>query len=258
MLKKYLRKFEPLRFQLEGFLVKYNILKGGDDYTAFIIVARSRTGSTLLEKLLNNHPNIQCEGELLNNLSGRKPEKIINSFFSKKNKQTYAAGYKVFYYHPNDGSSEEIWNIHLNKKNLKIIHLKRENILRTVLSKKIADKTKQWSIKNSSKRISIEDKRITLSIPESIEEFEKTRNWENEFDRKFINHEMLEVNYEELTSDPKSQLYKIFSFLNVDPKYDLNVPLKKQNSEPLSKILINYPQVKADLEKTKWKEFLCE
>jgi len=241
-IKSFLRKYEPLKFYLENILVKYKIMKGGSKYVKFIILARSRTGSTFLEKLLNDHPNIQCEGELLNNLSGRSPKNIINSFFSNKQTSTLAAGYKIFYYHPNDSDSEEVWNLHLKLKNLKVIHLKRSNILRTVLSKQIASKTKQWSINNNSEKIPIEQKQIKLSIDESIEEFEKTRNWENDFDLKFKNHSLIEITYENLTSNTQKELEKVANFLKVKPFKTFKTSIKRQNTEPLEQIITNYQE----------------
>ncbi len=44
---------------------------GNTDYRRFMILSRTRTGSTMLLSLLNSHPNVYAEGEIFRALNGR-------------------------------------------------------------------------------------------------------------------------------------------------------------------------------------------
>lgn len=115
---------------------------GSYDYKRFIVVTRSRTGSNLLISFLSSHPNVRAQWEIFNKLNGRSYKDILTSAFDKQPYYIRASGFKIFYYHPEDAQDREypdIWQSLRNMKDLKIIHLKRRNILRTLISRKIAE-----------------------------------------------------------------------------------------------------------------------
>ena len=105
---------------------------GNNQYRRFIVLSRSRTGSNLLISLLNSHPHIYTEREIFGKLSGRNYVK--------------AKGFKIFYYHPLDDDSCSIWDELQSLDDLYVIHLKRRNILRTLLSRKTAGIQDVWSV----------------------------------------------------------------------------------------------------------------
>lgn len=65
--------------------VKNNFL-GNRDYKKFVIISRSRTGSTLLMAMLNKHSQVICEGELFKKLNGKSCLDIWDKLYSKKPK----------------------------------------------------------------------------------------------------------------------------------------------------------------------------
>lgn len=257
-IKKNLRKYEPFKFLVKNLFIKMGLMKGGNNYSKFVIIARSRTGSTLLEKYLDSHPNIQCEGELLNNLDGRNYKFIIDSFFKRKEKQIESAGFKMFYYHPNDGNPEEVWSYLLKDSNTKLIHLVRKNVLRTIVSQRVATKTKQWSIQNNGSKIPTESKIVHLDLDACMKEIVQTKEWESEFEALNTRFDYVEVSYEDLCSQPKQELVKIQNFLGVKEFENLNTAIKKQNVEPISKLVENYSALEAALKASPWESFLQE
>ena len=117
---------------------------GNNQYRRFIVLSRSRTGSNLLISLLNSNPYIHAKGEIFSKLSGRNYKEVLAKAFSKQPYYVKASGFKIFYYHPSDDISCGIWDDLQSLDDLHVIHLKRRNILRTLLSRKIAGLNDVW------------------------------------------------------------------------------------------------------------------
>ena len=251
-----------LKVEASKKLIDAGFLKGNQGYQKFIILARSRVGTNLLISYLNSHPNIFALGEMWGNnhhtetIAYRKsnPLEYLSMYcYRGYDKCIKAVGFKIFYYHPVNGESRLIWNNLQDSKDIKVIHLKRSNILRTHLSRAIAGKTDKWTV-TGSKNISLENKAVKLSADECLKVFQQTRKWETEADDFFKQHSVLEVNYEDLISDAHNELEKVQNFLDL-PLKRLKTSLKKQNPEPLSKLISNYSELKNQFENTEWIKF---
>jgi LPS sulfotransferase NodH len=254
--------FKRLKIEISKIFIDFGLLKGKTDYQKFIILARSRVGSNLLISYLNSHPNIHALGEMFGNnhketvINYRKanPVKYINELcFREYGSYIKAVGFKIFYYHPVKGESRAIWDELKNMKDLKIIHLKRENILRTHLSRAIAGQTDKWTV-TTENNIPVEKKKVVLSKEECLQAFEQTRNWEKEFDEYFSGHQVINMKYEDLITDNNQELERVTEFLNL-PLHKLETTLKKQNPEPLNNLISNYPELKEHFKDTEWKMF---
>ena len=113
----------------------------------FLIFSQGRTGSTLLMDLLSSHPEIHCDGELL---YYRVP--FPAQFVKLKSALTLKKhfGFKVKIY-----QLVEIQNIkdprefimEFYNRGWKIISLKRENLLRHVISFWFAEENKKYHFK---------------------------------------------------------------------------------------------------------------
>ena len=111
-----------------------NLAFGDKNYTPFILLSTARTGSNLLRSYLNNHPDIHVDWEIFKKLNNRNPQKIIDNCWSQQPKHFKAVGFKLFYGHPFDESDKSSWDSILGKPNLHIIHLKRQNAIRSFIS----------------------------------------------------------------------------------------------------------------------------
>ena len=118
---------------------------GHDNFVRFIVLTRSRTGSNLLLSFLNSHPNIFCESEIFAKLDGANPISRLLAVFAKQPRHIRAKGFKIFYYHPLDAKADELWRVLEQRNEIRVIHLRRENILRTLLSRKIASIRGSWT-----------------------------------------------------------------------------------------------------------------
>ena len=241
--------------RIPGYLSrKFISVSGSKEYKKFIIISRSRSGSFLLITLLDSHPAIEAKGELFVRLNGRSCKEVWKETFCRKQRKIKYVGFKLFYYHPVDSSDREVWNFILNDPSIRIIHLTRNNLLRTIVSRKIAAKTEVWR-QLQKENLSIEDKKVEIAYDECLAEFKKTKNWEYETEIRFKDHPYLQITYEELTDERENTMRRIFRFLEMED-YPVSTPMVKQNNEPLSDLIINYDALVTSLKQTEWAHFV--
>lgn len=248
ILKKYI---VDLR---DCFVDKRNQLFGDKKYDKFIVITRSRTGSNLLMSFLNSHPDIIAKGELFRRLEGQSCKKVWEIIYTKKPKHIKYVGFKIFYYHPLDSEDREVWNYIKKDKSIKLIHLTRQNMLETVVSRQIADKTNVWTNKNKN-NIQLVDKQVEINIDHCLNEFKLTQESENRTRNEFKRDFFLEITYEELVKDKQDKMNQVFNFLNLK-EIEVNTSYKKQNKENIEDLVINYNDLRLALEKSKWSYLL--
>ena len=96
-----------------------------------------------------------------------------------------------------------------------------------------------------------------MSIEECQTGFDQTQKWATEADKKFLNNPLLQLTYEELTSDYQEQMRRIQEFLDVK-LLNLQPKTVKQNPETLDKLIINYEELKQHFSGTQWEVFFNE
>lgn len=227
-----------------------NSVFGSKDYKKFIVITRSRTGSNLLISLLNSHLGIKAGGELFRRLENKSSTTLWNEIFSKKPKGIKYVGFKIFYYHPLDNDNKDVWDYIKKDKTIKLIHLTRKNMLRTVVSREIADKTDTWTNKHG-KNIEINDKRVSLDIKKCFEEFEITKSHEKRVREEFKRDDFIELTYEDLVKNNQNSINDIFDFLELERK-SVKSSYKKQNKESLQDLIINYDELNEAMSTSKW------
>ena len=200
--RKIQLKIKKIKSVIADILLRQNICRGHFDYTKFIILCRSRTGSNLLINLLESHSKMRLFYELFSN--NHKPNKFWD--FVNQDSQTVwemkqnnpadfldklvfrempeyisAVGFKIFYYHAQKGRERSVWNYLKDTKDIKILHLKRKNILKTYLSQETAFKTNNWVSKNKYEKIN--QPSINLNYNSVLKAFQKTRQREQEAEK---------------------------------------------------------------------------
>lgn len=215
-------------------------LFGEKDYIQFVIVCQARTGSNLLMSLLNSHPEVRALGEEFSLMSNKTTTQKIKAIFPPKAVKKIV-GFKIFYYHPLDSNDLDIWEYLRTNKNIKIIHLTRQNTLRTFLSRKIAFKTKKW---RDTKVIPREKKKTFLDREEFDDFAARTMQYEQATRKSFAEHDYMEISYEQLVKNKRTVLPVILRFLKASKDLDLWTPMVKQNPEDLADLIINYEDFK--------------
>jgi LPS sulfotransferase NodH len=229
---------------------------GHTDYVRFIILTRSRTGSTLLRSYLNSHRNIFVEGEIFGRLRGRDPLAQLHAAFGRQPRHIRAKGFKIFYYHPLDARADQLWDRLEALEDIRVIHLTRHNVLRTLLSRKIAGIKRDY-VANRFDAIDPESKRIVLTVPELADGFRQTREWELGAADRFRRHPKLDVTYEELVELPQETYRKVLAFLGQDYR-DPRTGMIRQNAESLRYLIRNYDELKAGFAGSPWEHYFDE
>lgn len=260
--------------QISKLVLNVGLIAGYRDYTRFIILTRSRSGSNMLRGLVNSHSQVVTFGEMFKdpmNIGWDMPgfpksERYLDLFrndtqrfvdqqvFKKFPIQIKAVGFKIFYYHAMGTELEPIWDYLKNNQNIHVLHLKRQNILKTHLSKKKAELTDHW-INLTGENVTA--KPIELDYKELQRDFIQTRRWESEADQIFSCHPKIGVIYEKLAHDYVGEMDRIQSFLNLDFE-KVKPQTHKQASKPLSESILNYQELKKRFNRTPWEEFFTD
>lgn len=253
-------------------------MPGDADYTKFVIIGRSRTGSNLLRGSLMSHNDIIVFGDIFRGYNINKNSSIIHwglpyfpqaksiaflrqrdpvkfletGVFEKFPGHIAAVGFKTLYPHSSPESWLPVLTYLREQKDFKIIHIKRKNILKTHLSlKKVAGRKDKWI---NISGVEEENTAIALDYEDCLKAFEDTRKWEEEYDAFFKDHPKLNVFYEQLSSHYETEMKRIQEFLEV--REQSVTPLTyKQSKKPLSKAISNYSELKEKFLGTPWETF---
>lgn len=228
---------------------------GRTRFCRFVVLSRSRTGSTLLVAFLNSHPNIRTDGEIFRRLRGRDHREVLGRVFGRQPWSVKARGFKLFYYHPLDGG-DALWRDLAAMRDLHVIHLRRRNILRTLVSREIAAAQKVWRQTQPGATAS-GDKTVAFAAGELVRRFLETRAMERRGEEAFRGHPILPVDYEDLVADPAGTFRAVTAFLGV-PARAPRAGLVKQNTEPLQQLVKNYDELKRAFAGTEWEAFFSE
>jgi len=250
----------------------------------FVILADNRTGSTWLQSLLNDHPEIFCGSELFG--SGIDPpwgkeidDKILdlreNSRYIQILKAFYAAdsaldispavtymGFKFFYNHQPlknfnglDDSSpgHKFLSYLINLKDLKIIHLQRRNLLKCYTSLVLAKKERDWfsseDLKNKITKVKIDFEDFKYFVKKRIRAISLYKTF-------FKGCDMISIYYEDLVSNQLAQLNRLLQFLGVSVRpLSLSFPSYQMHPEHISNYISNYSSLKECCNNTNLREF---
>lgn len=259
---------------LRNLALDLGVTAGSSTYTKFIVLGRSRVGSNFLVSLLDSHSHVRALGELLRDPANRSVDippslqsipLLVSTptdpvrFLQRALFRTYpehiaAVGFKVFYYHAQGEAWKPVWTYLREQQAIRVIHLKRRNILKTHLSRKRAALSDQWVNTNGHRESS---GAVELSYDECLTAFTTTRAWEEQYDQLFADHPKLELWYEQLEQDVVGEMERVQHFLGVVPE-PLTAATHKQSTQPLATAIANYHALKAQFQDTPWAAFFEE
>lgn len=257
----------------------------------FLIITQPRSGSAWFISSLNSHPQIYCPRHPtlfskynLSPFKWFKPRflqfdksispyykyrsrslkkqimhwvnrnKLIYEFLSELYAENYNAdsvGFKVNYSQINRYPVIISW---IKENDLKIIQLIRSNLLKRLVSHKIANTR---DLRHSTKLVEPIKVRIDTKI--LMNDFRRREKRFAKY-RKFFSDDLdvpyLEVTYESLVADFDSEICKVLKFLEIDNFLPLTSALVKVNPDSLEDIIENYGEVKQALTSTEFENFL--
>lgn len=233
------------------------LMPRGRDYVPFIILGNMRTGSNLLRIALESSREIRMKNEIFNR-GFRRPgasfETILAEWLVAYPLTVRAVGCKIFYDHLEDAE----WARLLARPGLRVIHLTRQNRLRTFLSLVIAEKTDRWIEKYRKEPLALERRQVHVEIPRLIAFLDLSAKREEEARSRIAHLPVLDVLYEDLRAGLGDVMPAVLRFLGASRWIPGSVDLRRQNPEPVRCLIRNYDQVARALETSGRGRFLVE
>jgi hypothetical protein len=221
----------------------------------FVVVCLGRTGSTHLGSLLGSHPDIRCFGELFTDRKSTLDDVFIKSpiedpveyidHMTAPLTET-AIGFKLplnsIRAHP------EALRL-LDKDDLRIVRLRRINLLAVFASRRLLAVTK---VSRSTKG-DYGDTTVTLDPKKCLAVFGRMEEHERYLDGLAEGKPVFDITYEDLVAG--RSLDELQTFLGVEP-VTLESRFKRLRSRPLSETIDNWPEVEEALRGSQYERFL--
>ena len=254
----------------------WNIMNRTNARQRFIILTDQRSGSNHLGDLLDSHLSVRVAGEIFNpdhrhisrnhplpdrfrDLRARDPIAYLKAFFTQPLDPSIThLGFRIFHDHARsrtERSERSIWTTLRRTKQLQVIHLKRRNLLRNLLSLKLAERSNEWERLESAPLVRYEPLRIEYE--EVIAHFRARERSFARGSRFFRRHRKTEIFYEDLERDEERQLAVILRFLGLPPQ-PLTSSTRKQNQQSTRELIENHAELEARFRHTRWHEFFLD
>lgn len=257
-------------------LAKYRV---GSNYLASLL--RSHSHIELHDELFN-------VSTLAHNISRiTHPKSFLEQFYFSANSGFYAKGFKLMYKHLSCKEFEKTeWPPYISQrikddietvnrlaqlpleeiqrrcdqalkylmrqKSFKVVHLKRRNILDTLVSTKRAFSEDTW-IQETYSQDSIQ-----LSVSECEAFFSQTVAAQDYYTNLFSRCSTYDLYYEDIIDNPEGSLSKLQDFLGVAQESNLYTTIQKQSKGHRKSTIENYDSLKKHFADSKWAIFFTE
>lgn len=245
------------------------------DQTRFVILTQSRSGSTLLVQALDAHPDVTCEGELLEfhvdeslAIANRHlramvkhppvrtalrfaPRRYIELRASFSSRACY--GFKLFPWHLR---LPHVTLAGFVRHGWRVIHLVRDNVFDQALSMLVGARTQYWHRRaadepNAIPRVEIDPAALLRDVRRRLAH----RKVESAALRR-VPH--LALSYERDLVSPASRaaaLDRVARFLDIAPR-SAATTLEKTYPMPYAKVVSNYAQLVDQIRRSAYREFV--
>lgn len=221
----------------------------------FVILAMPRTGSHYLETLLNEHPNVQSNGELLNSwdsgwpgadrtgMSDRDLLELAFVNFPVRDEKPKATSVGCKINEPQFGERPTFFEALAAWPRLKVVILQRRNLLESLRSFVQARQSRQWLAPVTEGPAPVPPS-VKLSPATCESYFRDADNFYRRIFSSFPSEMACEVFYEDLLDSPEECMANLFDFLGVPPHLlSGGVVLQRQEMRPLSETVLNFDEL---------------
>lgn len=240
----------------------------------FIVAGTQRTGTSMISDTLRSHPDIGSLGEIFHfrggvggNTTGsyrqyinqkrrvrtiahyinrpRLVEEYLDQLY--KHSDVKALGFKLML--------SQVWQFpesvrYIQKHRIKVLHLVRENFLKTLVSRISAKTRKLYHI---TKPVNVD--KIHVPIHSLLSSLDLIAEEVSDWKQFAVNNPYMELSYESFVADREKELENALTFLGVE-YLSLDCRLKKINPDDLSQVIENYSEVERTLAGTSHEKFL--
>lgn len=243
MLKKSVKQTVKIANE---FLVYTRGVFGKEPITKYVIFGQGRTGSKLLCKLLDCHPDIYADTEILYN-----PKAFLFTYVNAKARMSRPEtcyGFKVKAYQlvrkHNIDPTHFLGQLHQN--GWKIIYLKRNNYLRHAISNMVAKERQQFHCTQASKKNTL----VRINCQKLLDAMNERKRWQMEEIKvlKNLNLSYEQVEYESdlLNSlEHSNTANRIFQFLGMEKIDNISTSMTRSTENSLESFVSNVDEVRA-------------
>lgn len=240
----------------------------------FVIVGMPRTGSTLLLRILQQHPAVLAFGELFHSLQAERvapyhavrrngatvifdeengnPISFLGDWvWCGHNENFRAVGFKLFAEDSVAAITKEFFReMRLRFPDLHVLHIQRDNYLDVMVSRLLAEKTGEWFLEGSATGHE-SDHTLTLSIDEVSAYLEKMEAADAFLRSAYSDGQYMSVSYDKLSQNLQSTADDVFDFLGVEP-CPVVATIRKQVKRSPATIIANYSELVEYFAKTRF------
>lgn len=221
----------------------------------FVLFGRARTGSTLMVRMLDAHPDIACAGEIFR-LPKLRPAAHVDAVLRGFSRPV--RGFKLLSYQLREHFSDAqraAFRDWLIAADVRVFHLQRDNLVRHAVSNLYAQKRGAY---HSTSANAAQAPRIRVT-PEEIFTTIKRSEANLAYEEAFLGDlPRLTLRYEADLAAPEHQgatLHRATAFLGLPP-HTFTPDLRKVTPEDLAALIENYDEVAEALQAAGYGRFL--
>jgi LPS sulfotransferase NodH len=236
-------------------------------HRTYMITCPARTGSTMLVQLLRSHPEICSHGEVftphqITGITGiyaqerREEPDFLEKLAVERNddpiKFLYkivldpqgkkAVGFKLKHDELVLPEYKALLEEIVNDLDFRIIHLRRENLLRRYLSHYITNHVTHVTVAAEGQTIP-ELPRVELDPRECQKDFETVHNRETQFVELFAEHPNFSISYEEMVAGAPAKIRALLDFVGVPPR-KLTTMTQRLGCDDLRQVIANFEELR--------------
>jgi LPS sulfotransferase NodH len=239
--------------------------------TPLIVLGAERCGSNLLVNMLRDHPKMLLANELFNprlieqgstpwkgacdleveqmqRLQRTRPAELLDYFMRKGQEQsTTYAGFKLLYYH--GLADDRVTDMLIARDDLRVVHLLRENYLERFASYVRAVKADSWFDQANAQ--TTHQEAIHINPRDMATDFVQTAQFESRYRSMFQDHQVLEIDYRELSTNRAATMARLGDWLGLDLSL-LSPKNQKTGPTDVKKGIANWQDVQQALKGTRW------
>lgn len=234
-----------IRHQLVHWIsVKHDSVPPGVE--PFVVIATERSGSSLLMDLLSSRwATIRSDGEIFNThvRRGRAVGEILESTYFVDSGHL-CVGSKVLRRQVSDDELKAVFAI----PGMRVVLLRRGNVVRQFVSLQIARKDKIWRQPARYPRSGVMVRAVEVRVDELLAYENHQKLAYETLEGLLAGLDFLKTTYETLMEDMDLEIRRVGEFLGVGkPDHSTSPRLRHQNPEPLSQLISNFAQLRRDL-----------
>lgn len=220
----------------------------------FLIFAQGRTGTWLLYSLLNLHPQVYCEKEILMD-KVRWPYLYTQGRSCRHPHNVYGCHVQINQLINTQGIAPKPYITQLVNTGWKIIYLRRDDIVRQSVSTMIAMQKREWIVKQgetlSPQKYYIDPKILLSWLQRRVDHAAQEISILEDVEHIILTYEV------DLLSSATHQttMDKVFSYLNL-PVIDVEAPTQRLSGDRLADSVVNYQEIATTILNSKFAQYL--